>query len=288
VFAPTTDPSPCPPQATRYVCKHGTKRLARMVNDLGTAAGVAAQMCGYVLSWLGDSEVVALLAAACEHIIRRVYHDVKSNLNLAVREKEVLHHYRESSAARAVGARPCRSVRASEILQAAMKREIGAASRRGPPKSATVGRCAALVVGASLIISCGTTAVSDRRVTMIQDPAQEPDPPVIVSLHEVRESDLRDRRKSNREDLTKLMGEPLGQFRDTGYYFASLLGYLEAREVLKLEPPRYADVLKDLVEFHGGGWTLLEPRRETLSALQPDRFSVPQLRRRAHGPASRG
>jgi hypothetical protein len=134
-----------------------------------------------------------------------------------------------------------------------------------------------VVIG--LISACGSAPVSDRRVTMIQDPAQELDPPVIVSLHEVRESDLRDRRMSNREDLSKLIGKPLGQFRDTGYYFASLLGYLEAREVLKLEPPRYADVLMDLVEFHGGGWTVLEPRRETLSALQPDRFSVPQLRR---------
>jgi hypothetical protein len=160
-----------------------------------------------------------------------------------------------------------------------MKRKIGASPRRKRPRSAAVGRRAVLLVGVSLIISCGTTPVSDRRVTMIQDPAQEPDPPVIVSLHEVRESDLRARWKSNRADLLNLVGEPVGQFRDTGYYFASLLGYLEANEVLELEPPRYADVLMDLVEFHGGGWKLLEPKRETLSALEPDRFSVAQLRR---------
>jgi hypothetical protein len=112
---------------------------------------------------------------------------------------------------------------------------------------------------------------------MMQDSAQELDPPVIVSLHEIRESALRDQRKPNREDLFNLMGKPVGQFRDTGYYFASLLGYLEANEVLELEPPRYADVLMELGEFHGGGWTLLEPKRETLSALEPDRFSVPEL-----------
>ena len=76
-----------------------------------------------------------------------------------------------------------------------------------------------------------------------------------------------------------MMGEPVEHFHDAGYYFGSLLGYLHANDVVELEPPRYADVLMDLTEFHGGGWTLLEPTRETLSALEPDRFSVPQLRR---------
>jgi hypothetical protein len=149
-----------------------------------------------------------------------------------------------------------------------MKRTVRAAARG-----------AVLLVVMSLTISCGTAPVSNEKSAMMQDRTQDPDPPVIVSLHEVRVSNLRARSKSNPEDLSNLIGEPLGQFADTGYYFASLLGYLEDEQVLRLELPQYADVLMDLVEFHGGGWTLLEPKPETLSALQPDRFSVPQLRR---------
>jgi hypothetical protein len=112
---------------------------------------------------------------------------------------------------------------------------------------------------------------------MIDHSFRETSPPVVVSFYAVREDDLSSLRTPEREELVKILGAPLERFQDRGYYLGTLLGYMEEHHHLQLEPPQYADILMDLVEFHGGGWTLIDRTRATSDALDPDQVLVSQL-----------
>jgi hypothetical protein len=70
---------------------------------------------------------------------------------------------------------------------------------------------------------------------------------------------------------------PVRTIPDPDYSFASLLSFLESRNVAHSEPAPYADFLLDLVEFEGGGWALFEPSEEMVIALSPDRYREQEL-----------
>jgi hypothetical protein len=79
--------------------------------------------------------------------------------------------------------------------------------------------------------------------------------------------------------MLETLKRPVPRYQREGYYLAAVLGYLDEHEIVDTEPQgEYDDLMMNLVERIGGGWSLLEPRREVIAALEPSRFDEADLR----------
>jgi hypothetical protein len=107
--------------------------------------------------------------------------------------------------------------------------------------------------------------------------AEEAD--VTVAFYDVTIGQVDALRAADTQGLAAALQRPLRAFRDEKDYFATVVGYLEERGILQTEPDKFADTLMDLVEFHGGGWGLIERSASLIAALAPGEFSDTALER---------
>jgi hypothetical protein len=77
---------------------------------------------------------------------------------------------------------------------------------------------------------------------------------------------------------------PVPRYESPGYCLAAVLGVVgdtplpDGEEMLADAAPSYEDLLTDLVECRGGGWTIIEPSAGRIAALDPAAFDAERLR----------
>ena len=87
---------------------------------------------------------------------------------------------------------------------------------------------------------------------------------------------------SNRGRWSEMLASlrrPAPSYEESEPYLGALLAYLDEAGVVATQPSEHEELLTDLVEFHGGGWDLVEPRAGLGAELDPARFDESTLRR---------
>ena len=80
------------------------------------------------------------------------------------------------------------------------------------------------------------------------------------------------------DSMLKSLTRPAPSLAEVDPYFLPLLALLDDTGVCPSEVPAYTDLLCDLVELHGGAWTIVERSRDLLARLDSELFREDALR----------